>query len=126
MATVKRLMDSVLKQVEEDVYVEQSKKTSGGKGVVSADSGIVQPAKRVKREDSETSSERKAGKSVRTSTESSSDSDSDTDSSSESSGSSSDDSDATSEEVILQPCYNLGFEIIRAEQDPGFPVRGRD
>uniref|UniRef100_A0A1B6KZB6 Uncharacterized protein n=1 Tax=Graphocephala atropunctata TaxID=36148 RepID=A0A1B6KZB6_9HEMI len=102
MATVKRLMDSVVELVEANVdFQDQADKKLEKRSAEPSE----QPAKRVKREDSETSDRSKEGKkggklTKKNSSESSSDSDSDSESSSSESTSSdsSDDSDDSSEE----------------------------
>ncbi|KAG8311302.1 Calcineurin-binding protein cabin-1 [Homalodisca vitripennis] len=103
MATVKRLMDSVLELVEANVDVEDQTNKIPEKRP--AETSEQQPAKRVKREDSETSDrskdEKKGSKaSKKTSSESSSASDSDSESSSSESttSDSSEDSDDSSDE----------------------------
>lgn len=103
MAAVKRLMDSVLEMVDAEDYIKKEAGNEISEKRV-AESEIVQPAKRVKREDSEASDRskdsKKTSKVKRSSTESSSESDSDSDSSSSNSSSSSSDSEESSDEVI--------------------------
>ncbi|XP_054272503.1 calcineurin-binding protein cabin-1-like [Macrosteles quadrilineatus] len=88
MAAVKRLMDSVLEMVEAEVDIKEAVV-----GKRAAEGEITLPAKRVKREDSDSKKHKK-----RSSTESSSDSESDSESSSSNSSSSSSDSEESSSE----------------------------